>query len=398
MNHLAIDSLARAGTRAGPAYIADFSLALINRTGAYYICRDIVEGASDAFAEVRYWRCRGENEPSGLRRRLLGRAMLLELRALGRWNMLARPRGGGGAFPTLFLDPLYALRSRLQKRDIVLCHDVGPISHPELFDDVTSRLYQEAYDTIKSEKPGIVFVSQASRNEFVARFGSDYRFLEVIPLYVRQELGSLDERAPDGIGTPFLLTVGALETRKNYRRIIEAFRASGLHRRGYTYIFCGPRGNSASEVETLVTQTEGVRYLGYRSDAEVRWLYRHATGFVLPSLLEGFGLPALEAAQQGLVSVIGSGEAQREAVGEGAILVDPHSVESIRDGILELVDMGSAERRRRLDLAQRYAADLSKERFVRSWSQLLGSPFEARETELKGPIFGFGALAVVPKA
>ena len=36
-------------------YVADFSLALINRTGAYYVCRDVVERLSHYFAATRYW-------------------------------------------------------------------------------------------------------------------------------------------------------------------------------------------------------------------------------------------------------------------------------------------------------------------------------------------------------
>lgn len=355
-------------TDARLSYVVDFSLALINRTGAYYVGRDIVQSLPNAFAGVRYWRCRGEVEPSGLRRRLLGRAMLFELRTLRHWTS---KRGAGSAAATLFLDPLYVLGSRLEERDIVLCHDVGPLTHPDFFDHATTSLYQQAYAKIRLKKPGIVFVSQATRDEFISWFGRDYRFLQVIPLYVRAEVDLVAERAPPGIRPPFLLTVGALETRKNHERIIEAFAASGLRERGYSYVFCGPRGNSADIVKSLAQRTQGVRYLGYQSDAEVCWLYRHATGFVLPSLLEGFGLPALEAAQQGLVSVVGMSDAQREAVGEGAILVDPLWVNSIRNGITQLVDMSTDERRRLLVRAKRHAAHLSKERFLRSWSQLL---------------------------
>jgi glycosyltransferase involved in cell wall biosynthesis len=357
-----------------PQYLADFSLALINRTGAYYVCRDVVQNLKSYFPAVRYWRSFLNQEPQGLRRKLLGRAMLYELSRLGGLGALPRPRRSrAGDLPTLYLDPLYVLRTRLEPRDIVLCHDVGPLTHRDLFDAGTTAMYERAYAAIKDAKPGVVFVSEASRTEFIALFGDDFRFLKVIPLYVRDAVAGGEETPPPGVTKPFLLTVGALEVRKNHRRIIGAFESSGLRERGYSYVFCGPRGNSAAEVQELARAIPGVHGFGYLSDAEVRWLYNNATGFVLPSLLEGFGLPPLEAAQRGLVSIVSRDGAQKEAVGDGAILVDPKSVQDIASGMRQLADMPAEERQRRLDLARAHAAALSQTRYVERWNELLSS-------------------------
>jgi glycosyltransferase involved in cell wall biosynthesis len=355
-----------------PQYLADFSLALINRTGAYYVCRDVVERLSHFFPAVRYWRLFLKQEPHGLMRRMLGRAMLYELGTLSADARLPRPREShAGDLPTLFLDPLYVLRASLEARDIVLCHDVGPLSHPELFEPATVAMYERAYGIIRRAKPGMVFVSEASRASFASMFGADFRFARVIPLYVRKALNDGAAKAPEAVRKPFLLTVGATEARKNHLRIIEAFTASGLRERGYSCVFCGPRGNSADEVEALAAATAGVHGFGYVSDAELRWLYRNAAGFVLPSLLEGFGLPPLEAAQHGLVSVVSREGAQKEAVGDGAILVDPLSVRDIAEGMRRLVDMPEAERQRRLGLARALADHLSQVRYIQRWSDLL---------------------------
>ena len=353
-----------------PQYLADFSLALINRTGAYYVCRDVVERLNHFFPAVRYWRFFEQSEPQGLMRKLLGRAMLYELGRITRSKLFLRPHND---LPTLFLDPLYVLRARLEARDIVLCHDVGPLTHTELFYASTTAMYERAYAEIKRAKPGMVFVSESSRTEFMSLFGEDFRFLKVIPLYVRKALAGDAETAPPGVTKPFLLTVGALEVRKNHKRIIEAFLASGLREHGYSYVFCGPRGNSADEVQALAATTPGVHGFGYLSDAEVRWLYRNATGFVLPSLLEGFGLPPLEAAQQGLVSIVSRDGAQKEAVGEGAILVDPKSVSDIAAGMQRLAAMPEDERQHRLTLARSHADALSQELYLQRWSDLLSS-------------------------
>jgi glycosyltransferase involved in cell wall biosynthesis len=274
------------------------------------------------------------------------------------------------------LDPLYVMRAGLAERDIVLCHDVGPVTKPELFDRRTTGLYRAAYQKIHQARPGMVFVSEASRSDFVSCFGNDFRFLKVIPLYVRSGADLGEGKAPMEIEAPFLLTVAALEARKNQRRTIEAFSRSGLYKRGYSYVLCGPRGNSAGEVNAIARSTPGVRVLGYCSDPELRWLYRNAAGFVLPSLLEGFGLPALEAGRHGLVSVISADGAQAEAVGEGAVTVDPTSAAAIAEGMRQLVDMPEAERSRRIGLIRHRAAGLTLERYIAQWSQLLASAHE----------------------
>jgi len=352
-------------------YVADFSLALINRTGAYYVCRDLVRGLPDHFSAIRYWRFFRRSEPDGIVRKLLGRAMLMDLRRLAegeRW----RKRGlHSGKDPTVYLDPLYVLGNDLKWSDVVLCHDVGPITHPELYEPGTVALYKSAYAKIRQARPGMVFVSYASLLEFVRLYGRGFRFMRVIPLYVRKDLGVGEDARPQDVNRPFLLTVAALETRKNLERSIEAFVQSGLREQGYSYILCGPRGNATKEITELVNATPGVQLLGYLPDAELRWLYRNAAGFVLPSLLEGFGLPALEAGAYGLVPLVSQSSALTEAVGEGAVPVDPLSVSSISEGMVKLVTMEESEREQRLAQIRRQIDMLTFDRFLLRWSQLL---------------------------
>ena len=87
-----------------------------------------------------------------------------------------------------------------------------------------------------------------------------------------------------------------------------------------------------------------MKVLGYVSDAQLRWLYKEASAFVLPSLLEGFGMPALEAALHGLVPIISRDSALAEAVNGLAIHVDPLSVSDIGEAMESVLALD--ERRR----------------------------------------------------
>ncbi|MGH6834567.1 MAG: glycosyltransferase [Methylocella sp.] len=95
-------------------------------------------------------------------------------------------------------------------------------------------------------------------------------------------------------------------------------------------------------------KTPAVILPGYVSDNQLRGFYAHASGFVLPSLLEGVGLPAAEAISRGLVPLLGRGRALHELAGDSAILVDPLNTDEIADGMRLLAHIGQEDRQARL--------------------------------------------------
>src|SRR5258708_30194073 len=350
--------------------LLDCSLSLINRTGAHYICEDLA-AAFGGKAILRRWRLLKQPLPTGVARKIFGRLMLREITLLGTSNRFLWPEPKAVKLKRLFLDPCYVSRSRLESSDIVLCHDIGPISHPELYDSGTVDAYEKAYTKIATVQPGIVFVSNASRRAFEARFGTNFRFLRTIPLYVRSgSLAGHSEPIP-GIQRPFFLTVGALETRKHQRTAIEAFERCGIARRGVSYILCGARGAGAEQIEATAARTPGAKVLGYVSDAQLRWLYQEASAFVLPSLLEGFGMPALEAALRGLVPVVSRDSALAEAVNGAAIQINPHSVSDIGQAMESVLALDERKNNELKKVLITHAQSATRERFLAEWTDLI---------------------------
>jgi glycosyltransferase involved in cell wall biosynthesis len=82
----------------------------------------------------------------------------------------------------------------------------------------------------------------------------------------------------------------------------------------------------------------GVRQTGRVSDEELHTLYANASCLALPSLHEGFGLPALEAMAAGTPVVAGNSGALPEVTAGAAILVDPLNPAAIADGIENAID------------------------------------------------------------
>ena len=362
----------KANEASAPPFLLDCSLSLINRTGAHYIAQELAMELAD-IVTVRRWRLLGSPLPDGILRKVCGRLMLRELRHLSARAVWRWPDPAIAGLRRVFLDPLYVLRSRLARGDVVLCHDIGPVSHPALYDRETTRMYTAAYERIRAVGPGMVFVSHASESAFSAHFGTRYRFSRVIPLYVREGAHVGPVAPVEGVCTPFFLTVGALEKRKNQLAAIRGFSASGLHAQGYGYVLCGAKGSGGDEVLALAARTPGVRVLGYVDDAQLRFLYRGATAFVLPSLLEGFGMPALEAAQFGLLPILSEDSALSEAVGGACIAVDAHDAAGIGDAMRTAVTLGTPARRRMQRALKHHATIASRARFVDAWRELMNS-------------------------
>jgi glycosyltransferase involved in cell wall biosynthesis len=273
--------------------------------------------------------------------------------------------------PTLHLDPLSVVRHRLESHDIVLCHDVGPITHPQYFAPGVDRLYVRAYAEVQRKKPHMVFVSRTSQHEFHMLYGDDFASSNVIYIPTRLGVKEGARRAVDGANAPFLLTVGSIGDRKNQARSIEAFAASGLADRGWQYVVVGGREPGADAVIELAKKTRGVVLRGYASDDELRWLYDAAHAFVLMSLLEGFGMPVIEAIEHGLPCLVSAATVLSEVGGPAVLEADPLDVDSIAWGMKALADMPDDERARRVAESHAHQRIFSREPILARWKALV---------------------------
>lgn len=346
------------------------SLSILNRTGAWHIAKDLCQEFVPEHAQARYWRL-GPRGPEGLARKIAARLMMLEISWLkdSRYFLIGSKTARGDT--RIFLDPLFVLRSELTENDIVLCHDVGPLSHDFLYDAVTVQNYRAAYGKIRRHRPGIVFVSNWSKDNFVSIYGSNFRFLTTIPLYVRTGLFDGPLEALPGVDGRFFLTVGAFETRKNQIAALEAYRDGEFYKQGIKYVLCGSRGEGRDKIIGLAKSIPGTVLPGYVSDSQLRWLYANAEAFVLPSLLEGFGMPALEAAYMGLLSIVSAGSALVEAVEGVCVQVPPKDTTAIGQAMRRALSRSSAEKAQTSRELRGVASRASKQRFLQSWRSLL---------------------------
>jgi glycosyltransferase involved in cell wall biosynthesis len=177
---------------------------------------------------------------------------------------------------------------------------------------------------------------------------------------------------PDGLEPGFILAVGTVEPRKNYPRLLAAFRqVRGRHgslpsinkgRPGLPQlVIAGRPGWAYGDTLERIAAEPGVRYLGHVDEPTLTALYESASVLAFPSLYEGFGLPLLEAMSRGVPAVIGDAGALPELALGAAIAVKPDDVDAIA-GALERL-LSDAQLRQKLgDEGKRRAADFTWDR------------------------------------
>jgi len=164
------------------------------------------------------------------------------------------------------------------------------------------------------------------------------------------------EPAPYDGPTPFILSLGHTRPYKNIPRVIEAFHQVTT-RHPEVHLLIAGRGDGYPALQRL-TRTLGlcrVHFLGQLTDRELVAHYRNALFLAFPSLVEGFGLPLVEALASGCPVLTSRDSAMSEIVGDAAVLVDPTSVDSIANGMNRLIEEPALRRNLALRGPQRAA-------------------------------------------
>lgn len=146
----------------------------------------------------------------------------------------------------------------------------------------------------------------------------------------------------------YILSVGTLQPRKNFARLIEAFARIAPKYPGLKLIIVGKKGWMYDEILRAPKRygiEEKIEFLEYVTESELPSLYRNAQVFALPSLYEGFGLPVLEAMYYGCPIVVSRTSSLPEIAGEAGIYVNPEDVENISDGLVQALDGRGNEKR-----------------------------------------------------
>lgn len=177
---------------------------------------------------------------------------------------------------------------------------------------------------------------------------------------------------------PVILHVGAIQSRKNIVRLVEAFESMPSP---WRLVLAGSEGYGAEAIRHRIADSparQRIEMTGYIDDGRLEELYRTSRMLAFPSLDEGFGIPLLEAMAYGLPILTSNGSALREVAEGAALLVDPRKTAEIRDGMQTLArseDLRQQLRRAGLERAKENSWANAAEKTWRVYQELTGKTF-----------------------
>lgn len=152
---------------------------------------------------------------------------------------------------------------------------------------------------------------------------------------------------PSGLATDksFIFYIGATDARKRVSDLIEAFDSVKKNHDIYL-VLAGKEFEDSNKIpsETILDSLnkspsrKDIQTLGYVSDSEKLWLYRNALLFVFPTAYEGFGLPVVEAMQNGCPVISYNNSSITEIAGNAVALVPTGDIATLSETISSVLD------------------------------------------------------------
>lgn len=183
----------------------------------------------------------------------------------------------------------------------------------------------------------IITPSEFSRKEYLERYRISPE--KVITTHLAADTPRVKPKKLSLPYKKYIMYVGQQSDYKNVRRLVLAHQETLLQYPNLGLVLVGGINASAKNNQRWVEKHnyKNITFTGFVSDEELSWLYKHTQAYVFPSLMEGFGLPGLEAMQQGAAVVSSQNTCLPEIYGDAAIYFDPELVDDMAEKIATLL-------------------------------------------------------------
>lgn len=278
-----------------------------------------------------------------------------------------------------------------RSKSLTYIHDACFAVFPQYVQPDNMRMLQKNVPRYIRQTDYVVTVSESAKKEIVERFDIDNEHVLVAyngvdtslyKQYSTREVAEVRKKYELG-DKPYILFVGNIEPRKNLERLVKAME---FVPKEYTLMMVGSDGWLNEKVFAAMDR---LNKMGHRiikpktfvPDEDVVRLMSGSTALALPSLHEGFGMPALEAIVSKTVVVVGDIPPLHEVAADAGIFCDPHSIKSIAEGLNKAINMAPAAREKLVAKGYAHGKQFTWERgIVQLTDTLLGLASKAKRS------------------
>jgi len=244
-------------------------------------------------------------------------------------------------------------------KSIVTIHDLIFMHHPELYKPIDRKIYFKKFKYATHNADKIIAISEQTKRDVVQFLEVDEAKIEVIYQgchAVFKEASSQEEKQSlkkqFNLPEKFILNVGTIEPRKNLLSIVKAIKNVEID-----LVVVGRKTDYYKEVENYINQHKlnyRIHFLEGLSLKELATLYQLAEIFIYPSIIEGFGIPIIEALFSKTPVITTKGGVFPEAGGPNSSYVATNDIEALEKEITKLLN-DSSLRKQKAEAGFQYA-------------------------------------------
>jgi len=195
------------------------------------------------------------------------------------------------------------------------------------------KIGKRVFKKVAEDSDQIIAISKNTEKELI-----EFAPVAAEKTTVIYEASDVSQIAPKKYTLPFkqyILYVGQQSDYKNIKRLGDAHQILLAQYPNLGLVLVGKKNASALKNETYFTERnyQNIHFTDFVADPQLSWLYTHASAYVFPSLMEGFGLPGLEAMGYGIPVVSSNATCLPEIYEQAAHYFNPTDTSDMAEAI-----------------------------------------------------------------
>lgn len=242
---------------------------------------------------------------------------------------------------------LYRGKFIITIHDLIISHypsSRATTLHPVIY-KIKLFFYNLVINQLASRAKKIITVSEYSKKDIVKLLPVKATKVAVtyegvgIPVKSNAICNNVKSRL--GISNDFILYVGSAYPHKNLEKLISAFNQIIKINSGLQLVLVGDKNYFYNQLAIIIKEKglqDSVKLTGYLEDNDLACLYQEAKLYVFPSLIEGFGLPPLEAQSYGLPVLSSFNSCLPEILGDSALYFNPNNSKELAELVMDTLN------------------------------------------------------------